>query len=87
MLRTKYRNDHAMMQEVINEPIPNIIDQYFYGTPTFTTVGSSDQVSSPRDLDFHQDLARNELWGINKGTENSGGSTVTFFDAGETDDP
>ncbi len=79
-------NDHAMLQEVINAPIPNIIDQYFYGTPTFTTVGSSsDQVSSPRDLDFHQDLARNELWVINKGTENSGGSTVTFFDAGATD--
>lgn len=79
-------NDHNLMQEVINAPIPNIIDQYFYATPTFTTVGSSsDQVSSPRDLDFHQDLARNELWVINKGTENSGGSTVTFFDAGAPD--
>ncbi|MEO5585127.1 MAG: T9SS type A sorting domain-containing protein [Flavobacteriales bacterium] len=76
-------NDHALLQEVINAPIPNIIDQYLYSTPSFTTVGSSsDQVSAPRDLDFHQDLARNELWVINKGTENSGGSTVTFFDAG-----
>lgn len=76
-------NDHSMLQEVINAPIPNIVDQYLFSTPTFTTVGSSsDQVNTPRDLDFHQDLARNELWVINKGTENSGGSTVTFFDAG-----
>ncbi|MGV9012519.1 MAG: CARDB domain-containing protein [Flavobacteriales bacterium] len=79
-------NDHAMLQEVINAPIPNIIYQYLSSTPSFNTVGSSsDQVSSPRDLDFHQDLARNELWVINKGTEASGGSTVTFFDAGAPD--
>lgn len=67
--------------------IPNIVDNYvnFPDSITFETVAtSSDGVSTPRDLDFHPDLTRYELWVINKETENTGGSTVTIFDAGKT---
>jgi len=65
------------------EGIPNIIDGYLNVTPTITTIASSSEgVATPRDLDFHPVLSNNELWVINKGTENSGGSTVTIFDAG-----
>ena len=62
---------------------PNILDQYATGTPSFTVIAnSSDMVSSPTDLDFHPALNRNELWVTNKGTENSGGTTVTIYNAG-----
>jgi len=44
---------------------------------------SADGVSTPRDLDFHPVLTRNELWVINKSSENSGGETVKFSHAGE----
>jgi hypothetical protein len=40
-------------------------------------------ISSPTDLDFHPALSRNELWVTNKGTENSGGTTVTIYNAGQ----
>jgi hypothetical protein len=62
---------------------PNILDQYATGTPAFTVIAnSSDMVSSPTDLDFHPALNRNELWVTNKGTENTGGTTVTIYNAG-----
>ena len=71
----------------INAPIPNIIDDYLSGTPapsstwpvwTRTCWCRATWTSAP-------DLARNEVWVINKETENSGGSTVTFYDATATD--
>ncbi len=49
---------------------------------TFEEIGTvSDNLVSPIDLDFHPTRA-NELWVLNQGNRNSGGSTVTFFDAG-----
>lgn len=77
-------SNDAMAQELtVNEPIPNIIDQYLAGTYIMTEVANSDEdLLVPRDLDFHPDLARNELWVINKDTEASGGSTVKFTDVG-----
>ncbi len=75
-------NDELMLDMVINAPIPNIIDDYLSGTPVIVNVAGVDEdLLVPRDLDFHPDLARNEVWVINKETENSGGSTVTFYDA------
>ena len=51
-------------------------------TPTFTKIaGTSENVFEPQDLDFHPSRA-NELWIINKGSNNSGGSTVTISNAG-----
>lgn len=74
-------NDEMTNALIVNAAIPNIIDQYLIGTPTVQVVASTDHgLNIPRDLDFHKDLARNELWVVNKDTEESGSSTVTFMD-------
>ncbi|HIN39893.1 MAG TPA: T9SS type A sorting domain-containing protein, partial [Flavobacteriales bacterium] len=77
-------NDNLTKTINIINPISNIIPSYASLTNTFTyeVIGnSSDQVSTPRDLDFHPN---GDLWTINKGTENSGGSTVKFTNPGAT---
>ena len=63
---------------------PNIVDEYLSGAPVeFMTVGTqSDQLDKPTDLDFFPLLGKRELWVINERIENTGGSTVTYFDAG-----
>ena len=79
-------SDNEMTKSVIVGPgIPNIIDGYLQLSPIMQTVivDGGDQVAVPRDLDFHPELTRYELWVINKETENSGGSTVTIWDAGK----
>ena len=66
------------------DSIPNIISSYTSVTNTLTyniIVNSSDQVNRPRDLDFHPN---GDLWIINTGTENSGGSTVKVTNPGMT---
>jgi sugar lactone lactonase YvrE len=66
------------------DSIPNIISSYTSVTNTFTydvIVNSSNQVNKPRDLDFHPN---GDLWIINTGTENSGGSTVKITNPGIT---
>lgn len=63
---------------------PNYLDGYINTSVNIVQVAnSSNQVSSPTDLDFHPVLTNKELWVTNKGTEGSGGSTVTIYDAGE----
>ena len=64
------------------DTIPNIISSYITSNNTLTynvIVNSSDQVNRPRDLDFHPN---GDLWIINTGTENSGGSTVKVISPG-----
>lgn len=82
--------DENTWNDTLSEPfeagpgIPNYIDGYINASVTIDQIaGSADQVNAPTDLDFHPVLSNNELWVINKGTEGSGGSTVTIFDAGE----
>src|SRR5690606_27695681 len=76
-------NDSANATIEVGPGIPNIIDDYLTTIPVLTVVGnSSHSLNTPRDLDFHPTLSRNELWVINKDAENTGGSTVTFYDAG-----
>ncbi len=63
---------------------PNRIQEYLLTNPQFVEVANaSDQLDKPTDLDFYPILSKNELWVINERVENSGGSTVTFFDAGK----
>ncbi|MBA2663875.1 MAG: hypothetical protein H0U74_16420 [Bradymonadaceae bacterium] len=52
--------------------------------PKFTVIaGSTAGISSPNDLAFHLHSTRkDELWVLNQGTSNSGGSTVTLSNAG-----
>ena len=81
-------NDDLIKIINIKDPIPNIIPSYTSSTNTFTydlIVNLSDQIDEPRDLDFHPN---GDLWIINTGTENSGGSTVKVLSpglAGQTD--
>ena len=77
-------NDTITQQVEAGPGRPNYIDGYINNTATINQVaGSGDQISAPTDLDFHPVLTNKELWVINKGTEASGGSTVTISDAGE----
>jgi len=77
-------NDNLIKTINVKDPIPNIIPSYTSVNNTFTydvIVNSSNQVNTPRDLDFHPN---GDLWVINTGTENSGGSTVKVTDPGMT---
>lgn len=66
--------------------IPNIIDGYLNTIPNVTKINTgADNLNNPTDLDFFPILAKNELWVINQRDEAAGGSTTTFYDAGETD--
>ena len=77
-------NDIRTADLVVNDPIPNIVDLYLSQSYWNSVVANSDQdLLVPRDLDFHPDLQRNELWVINKDTEASGSSTVKFTDVGQ----
>lgn len=77
-------NDTLTKQTEAGPGTPNYIDSYIGQNVTVTQVAnSSNQVNNPTDLDFHPVLSNNELWICNKGTENSGGSTVTIYNAGE----
>ena len=77
-------NDTLTRQIEAGPGRPNIIDQYVNAVTNIVTVAnSSNQVNKPTDLDFHPVLTNNELWVTNKGTENSGGSTVTIYNAGQ----
>ncbi len=77
-------NDIFSTQVESGPGISNIIDEYI-DTPVMISeiAGPSDQVNLPTDLDFHPVLSNKELWVINKDSENSGGSTVTIYNAGE----
>ena len=78
-------NDHNIKQVSISSPVPNIIDSYLNDPYSIQEIaGSGDQINKPRDLDFHPEFSRKELWVINMGTENSGGSTVIISNAGDS---
>lgn len=77
-------NDVLTIDVTVGPGIPNIIDQYIDAELQIVTIADAgDQVNKPTDLDFHPNLTLNQLWVINKDTENSGGSTVTIMNTGE----
>jgi len=81
-----HANDTIIKVVEAGPGIPNIIDSYIgAGFDLDEIVGPGDQVNRPTDLDFHPVLSNMELWVTNKGTEASGGSTVTIFNAGQED--
>lgn len=66
----------------------SIIDYYLLGNNTTLLQGTyADGLRTPRDLDFNRVPGReNELWVINEnntGGRNHGGSTVTYYNAGQ----
>ncbi|HKL39803.1 MAG TPA: T9SS type A sorting domain-containing protein [Cryomorphaceae bacterium] len=79
-------NDTLFVTVEAGDGIPNIIDDYVNSLTEITEIaGSGEQINNPTDLDFHPVLSKNELWVINKDTEATGGSTVTIYNAGESD--
>ncbi|MCB0766790.1 MAG: T9SS type A sorting domain-containing protein [Flavobacteriales bacterium] len=77
-------NDMAERPVMVYDEIPDLADAYLDEPPVLTVVATADQdILVPRDLDFHPDRERNELWVINKDVFNTGGSTVKFTDPGE----
>ncbi len=77
-------NDAATSIVRVLDPIPMIIDQYLSGEPVVEMIADQGQdLLVPRDLAFHPDPDRDELWVVNKDVNTTGGSTVRFFGAGE----
>lgn len=80
-------NNNSLAKEIVRgDPRPNVIDGYLDVVPEMTVIGTTAELlDNPRDLAFHPTLSRFELWVVNEETENSGGSTTTFFNAGQSD--
>lgn len=78
-------NDTVYRTVEVGPSTPNIIDSYLSANGVIQEEmgSSSDGLDKPTDLDFHPVLTRKELWVINKKTEANGGSTTTYYDAGE----
>lgn len=69
----------------IGPGIPNMVDSYLLTLPVITEIAnSSNLLNMPTDLDFHPILTKKELWVLNKDLENTGSSTVTISNAGES---
>lgn len=75
-------NDFFEKELILGNPIPNLVDGYLNTDVSISVINDGANVDTPRDLDFHPTLTNFELWIINKGTENSGGSTIRFENAG-----
>ncbi len=77
-------NDFTNKDIIIGDPTPNIIADYLTFVEEYEVIGNSeDEIENPTDLDFHPILTEYQVWITNKGTEGSGGSTVTFWNAGQ----
>ncbi|PCJ64551.1 MAG: hypothetical protein COA58_12485 [Bacteroidetes bacterium] len=76
------KDDDTEPEPQAESSIPAFYKSPSLGGPSFTKLaGALNNVNNPQDLDFHPSR-ENELWVINKGTDNSGGSTVTITNAG-----
>lgn len=77
-------NDSQTSDMIVNPAIPDRMGDFLAAAPVLTIVADADQdLLVPRDLDFHPDRTRNELWVINKDVPSTGGSTVMFTSPGE----
>ncbi len=77
-------NDVGAASLWVNAAIPDRVPQYLLAPPTALVVADDDEdLLTPRDLAWHPDPARNEIWVINKDVSQTGGSTVRFFNPGE----
>ena len=82
MTNNEMSHDVTVYPNVI---VPNKIDEFTLSTPEFIEIGNAgDQLDKPTDLDFHPALAKSELWVINERITTSGGSTVTYSNAGKS---
>lgn len=75
-------------------PKVNTVPEFFleaeagsYGStaPEFRKIaGMTERVIQPQDLDFHSQID-NQIWVINRGNDAQGGTTVTIFNPGKSD--
>ena len=91
LLMVACKKDKVEEEEEMCTPDSGLVTQFYSSlgttnTPGYTVIAdATDQVISPQDLDFHPNVSRqNELWILNKGTQNTGSSTVTISNAGQT---
>ncbi|HAB90698.1 MAG TPA: hypothetical protein DCF84_09200 [Bacteroidetes bacterium] len=78
------RNDSLLSVIQVSNAIPNILYGYITEPTDIQTLATaSDGLDFPRDLAFHPQRSRRELWVINRDAEADGGSTLTLFNAGE----
>ena len=78
------RNDSLSGVIQVSNAIPNILYGYITEPIDIQTLATSSVgLDFPRDLAFHPDRSRRELWVINRDTEADGGSTLSLFNAGE----
>lgn len=76
------KKDSADPEPGNGHAIPEFYLSEAQNQPGFTVIANQSQnINEPQDLDFNTTRAH-ELWIINKGTENSGGSTVMLGNAG-----
>lgn len=78
-------NDIKEITVEVGPGTPDILESYI-GLSTYDIQeqgSASDGLDKPTDLDFFPVLTRKELWVINKKTEANGGSTTTYYNAGE----
>jgi hypothetical protein len=77
-------NDMAAADLWVNDVIPDLVPAIIANGSEITIVADDDEdLLTPRDLAWHPDPARNEIWAINKDVPGTGGSTVRFFNPGE----
>lgn len=71
------QSSNSTLDAYVNSQSSNVFDEI---------AGSAQLISKPNDLDFNPDQTNGfpALWVINEGTENSGGSTVTILNPGES---
>ncbi|MCC6412907.1 MAG: T9SS type A sorting domain-containing protein [Saprospiraceae bacterium] len=81
-------NDTLGKAVYFRSPIPFLLDHYLTDSVVINTIGTSfDGLDKPSDLAFAPTPSPT-LWVVNRKTESSGGSTVTYFNAGlPTQDP
>lgn len=76
-------NDTTLKIITVGDDIPNLISTYIgYHVSNNTVVSSSNQVSTPVDIDFHPNYARKEMWVLNQNTEAIGGTSVIVSNTG-----
>lgn len=78
-------NDTTTKIVTVGNDIPNLMSNYIgYWVSDSVVVNSSNQVSTPVDIDFHPNFSRKEMWVLNKNTEAQGGSTVIVSNTATT---
>ena len=74
-------NDTVTAQINVKAPRVNKINDFINGYKLNEIASSTNQLITPRDLDFHPN---GELWIVNQELESTGGSTVTIYNPGKS---